>query len=302
MTDLKKGDLVNVRGSFGGFVFDAKRDTDSVLIAGGIGVAPFMSMIQYAAATHLSNRLTLIYSCKDQDDVPFFEQLKEFEKSDPNFNVIFVISRGPIDKFAGQMVKTGRITPELINQAVKGDYDKKSFFICGPPIFMHAMSQGLRHKGVPEDRIMSEAFSQGSKRKHSKILGLPFKIYVFSAIGLAMASVAVLASDIVKSLPNSSLFGPAKGLTDSSTASNNRQGEIDKLVNDSPSSSSSAQASDAANNIPQTPTAAESTTSAPAAAQAVPAPVRTAPAATPAPAPAPAPTPAPAPVTSKSGV
>lgn len=167
---------------------------------------------------------------------------------------------------------------------------------------MHAMSQGLRHKGVPEDRIMSEAFSQGSKRKHSKILGLPFKIYVFSAIGLAMASVAVLASDIVKSLPNSSLFGPAKGLTDSSTASNNRQGEIDKLVNDSPSSSSSAQASDAANNIPKTPTAAESTTSAPAAAQAVPAPVRTAPAATPTPAPAPAPTPAPAPVTSKSGV
>jgi ferredoxin-NADP reductase len=65
LLDLKEGDRVNVRGPFGAFVLDADRDEDVVMIAGGIGIAPFMGMIQYASAVELSNKMKLIYSCRN---------------------------------------------------------------------------------------------------------------------------------------------------------------------------------------------------------------------------------------------
>lgn len=237
------GDEVNVRGPFGGFVFDTEKDKDLVFIAGGIGVAPLISMIHYATNMKLSNDITLIYSCSNQDDIPFIEQLKSLVQDNPRLNVVFVISKGPIDKLAGLNVISGRIIPEIINQYTNNSYTNKKFFICGPPSFMNAMVQTLQTKGIADNKIITEAFSQGSHRQTSKINSWPFNIYALGAVGAVFASFTVMVSDLMATLPTLASPTPASTCTTAPTISTNKRerelGESDELDYNFPNTDSS---------------------------------------------------------------
>jgi ferredoxin-NADP reductase len=229
---LQNGDEVTVSGPFGGFVFDERRDRKMVLIAGGIGITPFMSMIQYATNNNLTNEITLIYNCSNQNDMPFVEQLINIEKRNPYFNIIFTVSNGPTDRFNDEYVKSGRITDEIIKDAVKGIYDDKTYFICGPSVFMSAMANILYKSGVLEDKVMTEAFGQGSDQKREKAHSWPSNVYTLGAIGVILATTAVMATDLLNNLPVYSLFNSSN--QESLTNTNGRQDELDKLVNSLP--------------------------------------------------------------------
>jgi ferredoxin-NADP reductase len=255
---LAEGDVVNVTGPFGGFVFNERRDRNMVLIAGGIGITPFMSMIQYATNNKLTNEITLIYSCNDQNDVPFVEQLIDIEKRNPYFKIIFAISSGPTNRFANYDVVKGRITSEVISDAVNETFGDKTFFVCGPIAFMNAMTDILYENGVSEDRVMTEAFGHGPSSKKTKTQNWPRKVYMFGAVGLALSMVTVMISDLIKSLPSSASSSPSTVTTPSST--NSRQDDLDNLINGSGDDSGSNSNSGTTNNSTTTTPAATTTT------------------------------------------
>lgn len=224
--DLSEGDEVTVRGSFGGFTFEPRRDKEAVFIAGGIGIAPFMSMIQYVMDNKLTNKITLIYSNSDQEDVPFLEQLAGFKKRMPNLQLLLKISRGPVDKLSSFEVETGRISGDTLDYVTSSKYTGKSFFICGPPAFMLANADILSEKGVPETRIFMESFIQGAKHKASKKMGMPFWLYVASASGLAMTSFAIAVSDILNMQPQIKTVIPANTVVPT-CQTNTRQDDLE---------------------------------------------------------------------------
>ncbi|USN96068.1 MAG: hypothetical protein H6797_03245 [Candidatus Nomurabacteria bacterium] len=232
LSKVKKGDIVKVRGPFGGFVFDAERDKDVVLLAGGIGITPFMSMVRFASTIHADCDIVLVYSCASQDDVPFRSELIKMQDQNPRLKVVFVIGHGPVDKFEKQEVKSGRITPELLDEVTGHHYGDKTFFLCGPPPFINAAISTLRAKDVSRSQIMTEAFSQGSRRQTGQIRSWPYNMYALSAVGLSLGSVVVMASDLLKSMPSSSLLD--NNTTEGSTLTNGRQQDLDKLVNQLP--------------------------------------------------------------------
>lgn len=247
---LKADDVVRVRGPFGGFVFDSEHNTDTVMLAGGIGITPIMSMIRFATDTNLTNKITLLYSCQNQDDVPFIDQLKTLEKRNPQFKVMFMIGQGPIDKLAGHYVASGRITPEIIDQATGNSYKSKSFFICGPPPFMKGMTSILQDKGATNNQIMTEAFSQGPNNQTGKIRSWPLNMYVLSGVGVALGSFVVMVSDLLKTLPPSSVLSPSS-ISAVSSLTNSRQANLDQLVNNLPVVVSTAPATSAASSAMQ---------------------------------------------------
>jgi len=249
---LMAGDEVTVAGPFGGFIFDEKRDKKMVLIAGGIGITPFMSMIQYATNNKLTNDITLIYSCNNQNDIPFVQTLIDIEKLSQHFRIIFAISGGPINKLSNQKVITGRITPDVIQQSVGGLYNDKTFFICGPTSFMNAMTGILYEKGVSEDKVMTEAFGKGVGRKKGNVLFWSRKVYILGAIGVVLTIATVMISDLFANLPVSSLFN-SSNQNDTDTT-NRRQDELDGLINNSSSNQSTPASST------QTTTSAPSST------------------------------------------
>lgn len=154
---LKPGDSAIVAGPFGSFTFDENALGDLVLLAGGIGVTPFLSMVSYATDLQLPNRITMFYSSRTWGESAYRDELIDLNRRNPNFDLVFTITD---DKRVPQhpSLIQGRITRELISQRLNGDLWTKTFFVCGPPPFMAAMKAALRSMGVLPAQIRTEGF------------------------------------------------------------------------------------------------------------------------------------------------
>jgi ferredoxin-NADP reductase len=244
LRDINVGDEVKVRGPFGGFVFDAERDRDVVLVAGGIGITPFMSMVRFASTVNSRSNITLIYSCPSQDDIPFKQELINLQLQNPLLKVVFVIGKGPTNELLGQTVKEGRINDQILNEVTQGRYDIKTFFICGPPGFMNTTMRILHENKVDKNNIMSEAFSQGPRTQTGQIRSWPYNVYALSAVGLSLGGLLIMASDLIKNLPPSTSLNTAN-VNENGTLTNSRQQDLDKLINQLSDSQNNANSSNA---------------------------------------------------------
>ncbi|MBP6045122.1 FAD-dependent oxidoreductase [Candidatus Woesebacteria bacterium] len=197
---LKPGDKVAVRGPFGGFVFNQHLHRDVVFFAGGIGIAPFISMIRYASQLKLANKIHLVYSCRDQTDMAFAEELNLLQEQNPNLMVTYIIGSGPVDKLGAQRTMTGVLDANML-AALGLNYSKQTYFSCGPPPYMNAVTNLLREHGVLENRILTEAFSQGSHRQTGKLVSWPFNMYALSGLALVSVGFYIVASDLYATLP-----------------------------------------------------------------------------------------------------
>ena len=274
IAQAKVGDEIDVRGPYGSFVFDVNEDKELVFIAGGIGITPFISMMQYATDRALSTKITLIYGCSDQDDIPFMEQLESLAKVNSNLRVIYVISNGPINKMPSGRVGVGRMTQDIISRYLSNNYASQKFMICGPVVFMKAISKVFEENEVEGERIITEAFTQG-KLKNGRVYKWPMNIYIAGAASLALGSFAIMAKDLIETMPATSSLGSASD-ANSTSLNSSRQHDLDQLVNElhsnnsSNSSSSTAAAQQAASsnssssNTTTTPTTTQPTNLTPA--------------------------------------
>lgn len=247
LSRLQRGDMVDVRGPFGGFVLDTQQNSHVVLLAGGIGITPFMSMVRFAAVTNAKTNIELIYSCQNQDDIPFVKELERLQIVNPNFHVTFMIGEGKVDKLRHQSVGLGRISPELIGKLKPQPSSETTFMICGPPPFMRAMTSMLKSKGVQKHNIKTEAFSQGPNHQTGKVLNWPLNMYILTAAGVAVGSFIVMVADMMKMLPPSSLFDKNNKIT-AEILTNSRQTDLDSLVNSLPENTANAPVSDSVTN------------------------------------------------------
>lgn len=145
MNKAKVGDSISVRGPYGVFILDESQD-NLVLIAGGVGIAPFMSMLR-----HLKNSkrdTTLIYSAKTSENFVYFEELERICKK-RHLNCVFTVTRG---KWKG---RHGRISEGLIREVVP-NLKKSVFKICGPEKMVDGVAGILLKMNVEKSRIRFE--------------------------------------------------------------------------------------------------------------------------------------------------
>ncbi len=225
------GEIVDVRGPYGGFVINPEIHKELIFAAGGIGIAPFMSMLRHAAAVHDSRPITLLYGVQSQDDIPFFDEIKKLEDQIANLNVTFVVGKGETDKLHGQHVATGFINDELLVKALDGRPMDRSVFICGPPPFMNALIAASKRQGISQEQLVTEAFKQGHHRQTGKIVSWPRNMYVLGTLSMSLGALALLVGDIIKNLPSTPLLKAKDAqhqLTGGATA---RDSDLDALVN-----------------------------------------------------------------------
>lgn len=197
---LKVGDEVDVRGPFGGFVFEPDLHNDLVLFAGGIGVAPFISMLRYAGKLDLDNKIKLVYSCRNREDIAFFETLSKLGRKNHNLEIIYVLAEAD-SHIKGQKVLAGRVDDANINK-LDLDYAGQTYMVCGPPPYMKAVFKLLKARGVPDERVLSEAFGQGSLRQTGKLRSWPINIYALGGVAMIAAGFFIIISDLYKTLPD----------------------------------------------------------------------------------------------------
>ncbi len=124
-----------------------------VFIAGGIGITPFMSMIQYVYHENLPYNITLIYSNRDQVSTAFLNELKQLNNELSNFKLILTMTEDPQWQEEKRMVDAG-----FINQYLK-EPNLYTFMVAGPPGMVEQVYEEIKKTGVEDKNIITENFS-----------------------------------------------------------------------------------------------------------------------------------------------
>jgi predicted ferric reductase len=127
-----------------------------VLIAGGIGVTPIMSMLRTIADRGDKRSIKLFYANQIWDNVTFREEVAELEKR-LNMQVIYVIERQPAD-WQGE---SGFLNSTVLKKYLPEDWmgADTEVFLCGPTPMMNAVEKALHQTGFPEKKIHTERYS-----------------------------------------------------------------------------------------------------------------------------------------------
>ena len=157
LLDLKVGDELSVFGPYGNFCYDENKYSDSVMLAGGIGITPFFSALSYASNLRLNNKLSLIYSARTKSNATFYNEIKNLKENNSNISALFSFTDEANNSLDNDIINK-RIDAKIIKDFV-GNIEGKTFFICGPSLFMAAMVANLLSLGASRNQIKMEEFS-----------------------------------------------------------------------------------------------------------------------------------------------
>jgi len=151
---LAPGAAVQIDGPFGSLVLHKDAARDAVMIAGGIGITPFVSILRQAAQQRVARKLVLVYSNRRAEDAAFLGELLALARDYPSLRVIPTLTQAdPVPPaWAG---RTGKIDGALLAGI---DASTPIYYLAGPPSFVEAMQAHLRSNGADEDAIRSEGF------------------------------------------------------------------------------------------------------------------------------------------------
>jgi ferredoxin-NADP reductase len=160
------GDLLQVRAPAGHFHLD-RGNSPIVLIGGGIGITPMLSMLNWCVTEQPDREVWLFYGVRHSQELVMHAHLKTLAAAHPNFHLRLCFSNPqPEDLTDSPSCYHGRIDVALLRKELP--LKPYHFHICGPTPMLESLVPGLEDWGVPESRIHFEAFGPASiKRKSS---------------------------------------------------------------------------------------------------------------------------------------
>ncbi|PSU45511.1 FAD-binding oxidoreductase [Photobacterium frigidiphilum] len=169
--NLNVGDTLYAKAPCGDFTFDTTEKRPAVLLAGGVGITPMVSMVRHALKegmrTHFTRDITFIGAAKNKEQRSFFEELNTISESSGG-KIRAFWSLGKIDKHlkhGEDFHHHGRISKALLQAILPlDDYD---VYLCGPTGFMQATYALLRGLGISDARIYAEEFGPASLKRNA---------------------------------------------------------------------------------------------------------------------------------------
>jgi len=148
-------DIVAAQRS-GDFILPNKKEQSLVFIAGGIGITPFRSMIQYLLDKHEKREIILLYSNKKVSDIAY-KNIFDKAQTELGIKTIYVITDKNNTPPSGESIRNGFIDAQFIQKEVP-DYLNKLFFISGPHGMVNAFENALKSIGVSKKNIKIDFF------------------------------------------------------------------------------------------------------------------------------------------------
>ena len=155
--DLHPRSLVEVKPPAGHFIIPLSLDFPLVLIAGGIGITPFMSFLESLRGDAHEPDVTLHYICRNGLQRAFHDRLRALEARLPRFRMVTHLTQ-PTEGDACD--HQGRFSADDI--ALDLIQSRARFYLCASEAMMDALSSGLMARGVPPFEIFSERFTAPS--------------------------------------------------------------------------------------------------------------------------------------------
>lgn len=151
--EIPEGTRVYVDGPYGAFTIGNPADMH-VLVAGGVGITPMMSIVRTLADRRDDRPVILLYGAQDWESVTFREELDELTGR-LNFTIVYVLANPPV----GWDGEQGFIRAEVLRRHLPPPYAAHEYFICGPPAMMDAIEEAVATLGVPMSKYHSERYS-----------------------------------------------------------------------------------------------------------------------------------------------
>jgi propane monooxygenase reductase component len=151
---LAEGDRLELTGPFGVFTL-REGDNDLVFVGGGAGLAPILALLRSMAERAIARKATFFYGARTRADLCFEPELRELERTLPDFRYLPALSEAAGDD--GWAGETGLITDVVKRHA--NDLTGAHAYVCGPQPMVEAALPLLASLGVEEKRIYYDKFT-----------------------------------------------------------------------------------------------------------------------------------------------
>jgi ferredoxin-NADP reductase/MOSC domain-containing protein YiiM/predicted pyridoxine 5'-phosphate oxidase superfamily flavin-nucleotide-binding protein len=145
----------------GKFQLDPDSERSVVLLSGGVGLTPMISMMNAIVRSDSGRRVWFIHGTRNGREHAMGTHVRRIAQENDSVNVHIRYSAPAADDLEGQDYdSSGRVDIELLKQLLP--FDDYEFYLCGPPPYMKSLYCGLRGVGVANSRIHYEFFGPAS--------------------------------------------------------------------------------------------------------------------------------------------
>jgi ferredoxin-NADP reductase len=151
------GDVVELRGPIGGrFVWESADGGPTLLLGGGSGLVPLMSMIRHRADQGSDASMLLLLSARTWDDLLYRDEILELAARQDGFDAIFTITRESTPRDGHYRRRLD--PPMVIDLLARLPESPKTVFVCGSNRFAEAGAQAALAAGIPRAAIRIERY------------------------------------------------------------------------------------------------------------------------------------------------
>jgi ferredoxin-NADP reductase len=168
------GSVLFVKPPAGRFTYPSKDKRPLVLVAGGVGITPCISMLRHAVETDPLRRVTLLYSVRSERAFPFQQELDEIARLHSQVRIAVTVTRaeGPTS------YRVGRLDEAMIRETIDSPADSLCY-LCGPAPMVETARAALIGSGVPKPQVHDEVFMMSAAigaKKGAAFLAVPAKL------------------------------------------------------------------------------------------------------------------------------
>ena len=154
---VEPGTRLQVAAPRGDFYLDTQEETPVVLLSGGVGLTPMISMLNAIVESGKKRPVWFIHGTRNGVHHAMCKHMRRVAAENDNVTVHIRYSRPrPEDLKGREYDSTGHVTIDLLKKLLPNK--DMGFYLCGPPPFMKSLMKDLQEWGVPEDRIHFELF------------------------------------------------------------------------------------------------------------------------------------------------
>ena len=170
---VKQGDSIKVSQPAGDFYLDQKSTTPIVMLSGGVGITPMLSMLEHLIFTYSNKKVFFIHSSVNKDTQPMQERLSEIKQRHSNITINIHHSNPLLNEQQGiDFDNEGMISLEYLKKTLLNP-SQCTYYLCGPYAFMQVMYNYLIKLGVAESNIRYEFFGNAKKLGVSSVNDKP---------------------------------------------------------------------------------------------------------------------------------
>lgn len=168
-SDVYEGDKLEISAPAGDFKLDTKSEKPVVLISGGVGLTPLISMLNFLVEKAPHRKTIFIHAAINSHYHAMREDVENITTNNRNTkSYICYDSPTTEDRSQNNFNREGYLTLEWLKEIV--DDKNSDYYFCGPIPFMRAVYGALEQWGVPEQNIHYEFFGPASELKEDKVL------------------------------------------------------------------------------------------------------------------------------------